>query len=839
MFRVSMYLSVTAACVLGTLAPLVADSPPVYHRYVGNLHSHTSYSDGKGTPAQAFVYARDNAGIDFLAVTDHSGSLTNAEYADILHQAAVFNQDGSFVAIGGQEWTGLEWDHCNILDADHVFRVPYYEYDSLYSEILASGCTATFNHPQPGMFNDYAYSPVGDPGINAVEVRTDVEMAGFIKILDNGWHVGADGSQDNHSADWGDGGTWTVAWACSLTKPEILGATRNFRTYSTADRDFELTFTASGHWMGESFSHSGNLPFIIAANDPDGDHPIVRIDLYQNSDPIAYLALGSDSCVWQPGITPPDGENYYFVRVLQQGSKYTYTSPIWITCTSDLPATPALCSPSLWAHVKTLNPTLVWHPADKASTYILQYSRSFNFPQGPQTLTVAGVPDTCYTFAHMLGAQNAYYWRVRSVNGQDTSLCSAIWSFETDVTIFPDTSECRLTDDADGDTEPSMFRTPTALWLVWSSARTGDYEIFYKTSADSGTTWSGDHQLTDNDYRDACPSAAQAHDGSIWTVWSMRRTGGYEIYYTTFNGSSWSEPTRLTQDQSADLNPTVVETPDSTIWVAWSSNRQDGNFEIYYQTFDGSSWSAVNRLTDAQGSDSDPVLANVGDRLWAVWSSDRTGDRRAYYKVFDGLSWSADSLLADSNVDIEHITILEADDGQVWLAYGDGVGIYYRIRPGELWSDESRLATGAYTGDLSSLAQSSDGRVWLAYSSARGGASDIYAQRTEGSLTAAVDPSDQVPTLPAITLLPARPNPFTDKTLIAFALREGSQVEAAVYDVLGRKVRTLFDGRVPAGEHVLTWDGRDQQGARVASGVYVCRMACNGACLTSKIIFLR
>ena len=52
----------------------LADS--VYNLYVGNLHSHTSYSDGSGTPAQAFEYARDVASIDFLAITDHHHVLT-------------------------------------------------------------------------------------------------------------------------------------------------------------------------------------------------------------------------------------------------------------------------------------------------------------------------------------------------------------------------------------------------------------------------------------------------------------------------------------------------------------------------------------------------------------------------------------------------------------------------------------------------------------------------------------------------------------------------------------------------------------------------------------------
>lgn len=842
MFRVLSYLIASAVVLAAAAAPLSADSLPVYHRYVGNLHSHTSYSDGQGTPAEAFAYARDSADIDFLAVTDHSNALSDAEYADILYQAGVFTENGAFVAIGGQEWTGLVWDHCNILDADHVFRVPYFDYDSLYSEIVASGSTAGFNHPRPGLFNDYAYSATGDVGINAVELRADVEMAEYIKILNNRWHVGADGSQDNHSRNWGDGGTWTAALACSLTKTEILNAVRGFRTYSIGDRDLEITFTSAGHCMGDSFTHSGNLRFLIAANDLDGDHPIARIDLYQNGYLIGYVPSGLDSCLWQPEITPPDGDNYYFARVIQVGSKYSYTSPIWAACSSDLPATPALCSPALWAHLITLSPTMTWHPVDGAETYTLQVSPYSYFPPGLETLTITGITDTCYTFPQMLGADKAYFWRVVSVSSQGASLPSAGWSFAIDVEIFPDSSEFRLTDDLAEDTHPSMLQTPNALWLVWASSRTGSYELFYKTSDDGGETWSDDLRITENTYKDAFPSAVTTQGGDVWVVWSMRRTGGYEIYYSIFNGSSWSEPARLTQDVSSDLTPTVAQTADGLIWVAWSSNSQDGNFEIYYQTFNGSAWSAVNRLTNDGATDSAPALVNVGSDLWAVWSSDRDGDLRAYYKVFDGFSWSDDSVLVDSAQDIEDLTILQLWDGQVWLAYGDGESISYRIRLGANWSEECELAAGGSAMDLPSLAQGSDGKIWLAYSSAREGAADLYAQRTETSMTAAVDPHDgpgQPPAQPLITLLRARPSPFSDRTDINFALREGTQVEVAIYDVLGRKVRMLTEGRVPGGEHILSWDGRDQWGEKVSSGVYVCRVASKQTGLTHKIIYLR
>ena len=96
-----------------------------YRFFIGNLHSHTSYSDGTGTPAWAYRYARDTARIDFLAVTDHHDMLSELEYEDVLFQADEHCEDGVFVAIAGQEWSGGDTatgrkDHATVLGADHM-----------------------------------------------------------------------------------------------------------------------------------------------------------------------------------------------------------------------------------------------------------------------------------------------------------------------------------------------------------------------------------------------------------------------------------------------------------------------------------------------------------------------------------------------------------------------------------------------------------------------------------------------------------------------------------------------------------------------------------------------
>jgi len=68
------------------------------------------------------------------------------------------------------------------------------------------------------------------------------------------------------------------------------------------------------------------------------------------------------------------------------------------------------------------------------------------------------------------------------------------------------------------------------------------------------------------------------------------------------------------------------------------------------------------------------------------------------------------------------------------------------------------------------------------------------------------------------------PNPFNPSTTISFNLPDESRVMLEIYDITGRKIRVLAEGRYPAGSHRVVWDGRDSNGQAVASGVYAYRL---------------
>jgi hypothetical protein len=78
------------------------------------------------------------------------------------------------------------------------------------------------------------------------------------------------------------------------------------------------------------------------------------------------------------------------------------------------------------------------------------------------------------------------------------------------------------------------------------------------------------------------------------------------------------------------------------------------------------------------------------------------------------------------------------------------------------------------------------------------------------------------------------PNPFNAGTMIRFSLPTVSEVSLTVYDILGHEVSVLQQGMMSAGTHQAFWDG-----SRLASGVYVYRLAAGDQVLTRRMVFVR
>jgi hypothetical protein len=84
------------------------------------------------------------------------------------------------------------------------------------------------------------------------------------------------------------------------------------------------------------------------------------------------------------------------------------------------------------------------------------------------------------------------------------------------------------------------------------------------------------------------------------------------------------------------------------------------------------------------------------------------------------------------------------------------------------------------------------------------------------------------------------PNPFNGCTAIVVEAPTEQEMELSIYNLLGQKVRTLFQGKSNPGVNTYYWrDGVDDANNHVATGIYICRLNAAGAVLSQKIVYLK
>lgn len=260
------------------------------------------------------------------------------------------------------------------------------------------------------------------------------------------------------------------------------------------------------------------------------------------------------------------------------------------------------------------------------------------------------------------------------------------------ITWSPDT-RLTFTSDYIHDVNPAIITTKQGkMWLVWSSNRTGSYNLWHKTSTNNGEFWSPETQLTNPPIgEDKRPAIMEAADNRIWIVWQSGRTGNDNLFYKTYDGISWSSETQLTFDAYPNPNrgPAIMQSRDGKIWVFWGAVRatHPANFEIYYKTSidNGASWSAETRLTVNNAWDLLPTAMQTRDgKIWVIWEADRSGqDDDLFYMTYDGTTWSNDAkLTGDPTFDDILPNIFQAENKTIWVTFSssrmDDMDIWYK-----------------------------------------------------------------------------------------------------------------------------------------------------------------
>jgi photosystem II stability/assembly factor-like uncharacterized protein len=291
---------------------------------------------------------------------------------------------------------------------------------------------------------------------------------------------------------------------------------------------------------------------------------------------------------------------------------------------------------------------------------------------------------------------------------------------------------------------------------------------------------------------------------------SVGYAGGWtgRIYRTLNGGDNWS----LCSTGTSNVFRYMDMVDETHGFAACGSNYNNSN--MIYKTENGTNWSLVKNFGGSMliggmhffdentgvivGKDTNEAVLKTYDG-GASWTSKHSGP--AGYTL-QGLSFS----------------------GGIGFAVGHGGRVLISQDFGETWELD-----GATTPSTTLMAASL--KAGTAYTA---GISGRIFKRNDGT---AVSP-DEKPK--QIQLGQNYPNPFNPSTEISFRLTEKGAVKLAVLNLGGKRVRTLHPGSVlNAGEHSVRWNGLDDGGRPLPSGVYFCAIEMSGEASSRKMILLK
>jgi len=263
----------------------------------------------------------------------------------------------------------------------------------------------------------------------------------------------------------------------------------------------------------------------------------------------------------------------------------------------------------------------------------------------------------------------------------------------------------------------------------------------------------------------------------------------------------------------ADPDVIYVGTDDSNVWV--TQNGGDNWTDV--------SASLPNRWVTRVAAD--PVSPGIA---YVTFSGLRWDENIGYvYRTENyGASWTD----ITENLPGAPVNTIVVDPAQpLRLFVGSDVGCYYTEVPGADWS---MLGTGLPAVPVFDLKLHNPSRTLVAGTHGRSMHSFDLTTLPDLSGVDVREPG-------IITGFTNYPNPFSDATTISFVLSRPSKVSLDVYDLAGRKVRTLESRRMESGKQQLAWDGTNDQGRRVASGVYFMRLESDTGVKTKTVNMIR
>ena len=347
-----------------------------YNIYFGELHGHTNLSDASPDIDSYFITARDEAKLDFCAVTDHDhGGIKNAElwgekWELTKQKVRQYHENGEFVTILAYEKDAYPWynnlvlyynnDEGEIVRSETDGEINRAELEELLARediitvphttaFLHSGCDFAKMPPELMTSLIEVYSRwgtaeyFGNPNPERIET-----LGGFWQdALERGAKMGCISGSDDHTGTpglinsgptthsnlrYGNPGMVAVL-AKELTRESIFEALKERRCYATSGARITLDFRINGNVMGSEITLEKEKEREIFIGVKNEDSNIKTITLVCNSEDVIVIRENGETNDYKELIydyQPQRDCDYYYIRVELMDGRMAWSSPIWV-----------------------------------------------------------------------------------------------------------------------------------------------------------------------------------------------------------------------------------------------------------------------------------------------------------------------------------------------------------------------------------------------------------------------------------------------------------------------------------------------------------------------------
>ncbi len=431
-----------------------------------------------------------------------------------------------------------------------------------------------------------------------------------------------------------------------------------------------------------------------------------------------------------------------------------------------------------------------------------------------------------------------------------------------------DTLWTRTLDCGDIEKGYSVQQTTDGGYVIAGSIRFGSHNIFesvllIKTDASGDTLWTRTYegsienlgqenkgysvqQTTDGGYVIAgCTGYSSKWGGTADLYLIKTDASGDTLWTQTYGDSLWDEGRSVQQtidegyviagctwsfgSGNSDVYLIKTDSSGDTLWTrTYGGAYEDVGYSVQQTTDEGY---IIAGCTNCWGDGSDVFLIKIdssGDTLWT----------RTYGGTYEDVGNSVQQTFPDSGYIIAGYT----------TSFGSGEQDVYLIKTDSLGDTLWTRIYGGTSSDVGESVQQTEhgGYIIAGFTESFGvGFKDVYLIKTDpDGMVGILDnkpPSIELPR--SWSLSQNYPNPFNPSTTISFEVPGISvtkqHVTLAVYDIRGRLVRTLVSSEITPGNHKIHWDGRNDRGEFVSSGIYLYTLKTGAERYTRKMTILK